>query len=167
MRCYDDPVEVRKGLVDRVEGPEQFVWRGRLWQVRAVVGRWVETAPWWEHRAVRGLLGSPEDTALGPEQNGAEQNGAEQNGAEQNGAEQNGAEPDGAGPDGAGPDGTDRGGGVATSVAALVAEQEVWRVDATRGRLGVVCPDDREVRGVFDLVLDTGTGWWRLTGCQD
>ena len=162
MRCYDDPVEVRKGLVDTVEGPEQFVWRGRLWQVRAVVGRWVETAPWWEHRAVQGLLGSPEDTALGPEQNGAEQNGAEQNGAEQNGAE-----PDGAGPDGAGPDGTDRGGGVATSVAALVAEQEVWRVDATRGRLGVVCPDDREVRGVFDLVLDTGTGWWRLTGCQD
>ena len=157
MRCYDDPVEVRKGLVDTVEGPEQFVWRGRLWQVRAVVGRWVETAPWWEHRAVQGLLGSPEDTALGPEQNGAEQNGAEQNGAE----------PDGAGPDGAGPDGTDRGGGVATSVAALVAEQEVWRVDATRGRLGVVCPDDREVRGVFDLVLDTGTGWWRLTGCQD
>jgi len=162
MRCYDDPVEVRKGLVDTVEGPEQFVWRGRLWQVRAVVGRWVETAPWWEHRAVQGLLGSPEDTALGPEQNGAEQNGAEQNGAEQNGAE-----PDGVGPDGAGPDGTDRGGGVATSVAALVAEQEVWRVDATRGRLGVVCPDDREVRGVFDLVLDTGTGWWRLTGCQD
>jgi len=162
MRCYDDPVEVRKGLVDTVEGPEQFVWRGRLWQVRAVVGRWVETAPWWEHRAVQGLLGSPEDTALGPEQNGAEQNGAEQNGAEQNGAE-----PDGAGPDGAGPDGTDRGGGVATSVAALVAEQEVWRVDATRGRLGAVCPDDREVRGVFDLVLDTGTGWWRLTGCQD
>ena len=152
MRCYDDPVEVRKGLVDTVEGPEQFVWRGRLWQVRAVVGRWVETAPWWEHRAVQGLLGSPEDTALGPEQDGAEQNGAEQ---------------DGAGPDGAGPDGTDRGGGVATSVAALVAEQEVWRVDATRGRLGVVCPDDREVRGVFDLVLDTGTGWWRLTGCQD
>ena len=162
MRCYDDPVEVRKGLVDTVEGPEQFVWRGRLWQVRAVVGRWVETAPWWEHRAVQGLLGSPEDTALGPEQNGAEQNGAEQNGAEPDGAE-----PDGAGPDGAGPDGTDRGGGVATSVAALVAEQEVWRVDATRGRLGVVCPDDREVRGVFDLVLDTGTGWWRLTGCQD
>ena len=127
MRCYDDPVEVRKGRVDTVEGPEQFVWRGRLWQVRAVVGHWVETAPWWEHRAVRGLLGSPEDPA----------------------------------------DGTDRGGGVATSVAALVAEQEVWRVDATRGRLGLVRPDDREVRGVFDLVLDTGTGRWRLTECQD
>jgi len=152
MRCYDDPVEVRKGLVDTVEGPEQFVWRGRLWQVRAVVGRWVETAPWWEHRAVQGLLGSPEDTALGPEQNGAEQNGAE---------------PDGAGPDGAGPDGTDRGGGVATSVAALVAEQEVWRVDATRGRLGLAHPEDREVRGVFDLVLDGETGQWRLVGCQD
>ena len=120
MRRYDDPVEVRNGLVDAVEGPEQFVWRHRLWQVRTVVGHWVETAPWWEHRAVHGLLG-----------------------------------------------GQDAATSVATSVAALVAEQEVWRVDATRGRLGQSRPHDREVRGVFDLVLDTETGRWRLVGCQD
>ena len=38
MRRYDDPVDVRKGLVQgstgSVEGPEQFLWRGRLWKVR-------------------------------------------------------------------------------------------------------------------------------------
>lgn len=48
MRRYDDPVEVRKGWVTGVEGPEQFLWRGRLWKVRAVVAHWVETAPWWQ-----------------------------------------------------------------------------------------------------------------------
>ncbi|PVG82785.1 nucleotidyltransferase [Nocardioides gansuensis] len=45
MRLYDDPVEVRRG---ETEGPEQFLWRGRLWKVRAVVAHWVETAPWWQ-----------------------------------------------------------------------------------------------------------------------
>lgn len=45
MRHYDDPVEVRRG---EAEDPEQFLWRGRLWKVRAVVAHWVETAPWWQ-----------------------------------------------------------------------------------------------------------------------
>ena len=34
MRQYDDPVEVRRG---EAEDPDQFLWRGRLWKVRAVV----------------------------------------------------------------------------------------------------------------------------------
>ena len=121
MRRYDEPVEVRSGLVDQVEGPEQFVWRDRLWRVRAVVGRWVETAPWWEHQAVRGLLGADQQPDL-----------------------------------------------PVASVATIVAaqEQEVWRVDATVGRLGMVRPDDPEVRGVFDLARDE-TGRWRLLGCLD
>ncbi len=130
MRRYDEPVEVRGGLVDQVEGPEQFVWRDRLWRVRAVVGRWVETAPWWEHQAVRGLLGA--DHPTGP-----------------------------TGPTGQ-PDLP------VASVATIVAaqEQEVWRVDATVGRLGLVRPDDREVRGVFDLAQDETGRWW-LLGCLD
>ncbi len=45
MRQYDDPVEVRRG---DTAGPEQFLWRGRLWKVRAVVAHWVETGPWWQ-----------------------------------------------------------------------------------------------------------------------
>lgn len=45
MRQYDDPVEVRRG---EAADPEQFLWRGRLWKVRAVVAHWVETGPWWQ-----------------------------------------------------------------------------------------------------------------------
>ncbi len=47
MRRYDDPVEVRKGAD---EDPDQFLWRGRLWQVREVVAHWVETGAWWGRR---------------------------------------------------------------------------------------------------------------------
>lgn len=62
MRRYDDPVEVRRGMVSgpggREEGPEQFLWRGRLWKVCDVVGHWVETGPWWQSSGVHAVLGS-------------------------------------------------------------------------------------------------------------
>jgi hypothetical protein len=64
MRRYDDPVEVRKGMVGGVEGPEQFLWRGRLWKVRGVVAHWVETGPWWQSPGVHGLLGSEEPVSV-------------------------------------------------------------------------------------------------------
>jgi hypothetical protein len=69
MRRYADPVEVRQGYVDGegaeagVEGPEQFLWRGRLWKVRAVVAHWVETGPWWQFTGVRTVIGSDEVAA--------------------------------------------------------------------------------------------------------
>lgn len=62
MRRYDDPVEVRRGWIgspgEGMEGPEQFVWHGRLWQVRAVLAHWVETGPWWQSGRVRAVLGT-------------------------------------------------------------------------------------------------------------
>ncbi len=61
MRRYDDPVEVRRGWVEgpghRGEGPEQFLWRGRLWKVRSVLAHWVETGPWWQAAGVRAVIG--------------------------------------------------------------------------------------------------------------
>ena len=63
MRRYDDPVETRMGQVSGMEGPEQFLWRGRLWKVRAVVAHWVETGPWWQSGGVRAVIGSDEETA--------------------------------------------------------------------------------------------------------
>ena len=73
MRRYDDPVDVRRGQVagagsggggrhgagtlDLVEGPEQFLWRGRLWKVSAVVAHWVETGAWWQSSGVHAVLG--------------------------------------------------------------------------------------------------------------
>ena len=55
MRQYDDPVEVRRG---EAEEPEQFLWRGRLWKVRAVVAHWVETGPWWQQVLPEGPSGA-------------------------------------------------------------------------------------------------------------
>ncbi|HQR25774.1 MAG TPA: DUF6504 family protein [Nocardioides sp.] len=67
MRRYDDPVEVRQGWIgsagEGMEGPEQFVWRGRLWQVRAVLAHWVETGAWWQSTGVRAVIGSDEPAA--------------------------------------------------------------------------------------------------------
>ncbi|MFB9314940.1 DUF6504 family protein [Nocardioides plantarum] len=64
MRHYDDPVEVRRGAPDDERGPErlpgpspeQFLWRGRLWKVRAVVAHWVETGSWRQGDEGRGVL---------------------------------------------------------------------------------------------------------------
>jgi hypothetical protein len=128
MRRYDDLVEVRRGRVadgpandpmkgpgavstmTYLEGPEQFLWRGRLWKVAQVVAHWVETGPWWRSSGVHAVLGADEPGAAV-----------------------------------AGPD--------------LVAEREVWRVEADRG-LGTN-------RGMIDLVFDWADGSWRLTRCQD
>src|ERR1700710_2438722 len=89
MRRYDDLVDVRRGRVagpgsdtgsvtgsdagsDRgepgkaaVEGPEQFVWKGRLWKVHAVLAQWVETGPWWQSSGVHAVLGGGEEPAGG------------------------------------------------------------------------------------------------------
>ncbi len=125
MRRYDDLVEVRRGLVPgvggRVEGPEQFLWRGRLWKVSGVVSHWVETGAWWQSRAARSVLG-----AEPPDPSDAHTSDAH---------DRPPVAPD------------------------LLAEREVWRVEAGHGR--------STGRGVFDLVFDWAAGSWRLTGCSD
>jgi hypothetical protein len=137
VRRYDDPVDVRKGRVQgstgSVEGPEQFLWHGRLWQVRDVVAHWVETGPWWQSAGVRAVIGSEDQPGVV--------------------------------------------GTVATLTSPdLLAEREVWRVEATpRGRAVAIPhdpdhPDDPDHRpgfGVFDLTFSWSTGGWRLTGCVD
>jgi len=49
-RRYNDPVEVRR----RDEDPAEFLWRGRLYVVRAVLAHWVETRAWWRTAAAGG-----------------------------------------------------------------------------------------------------------------
>ena len=73
MRRYADPVEVRQGPLDEdatglgaqgaTEGPQQFLWRGRLWKVRAVLAHWVETSPWWQSTGARAVVGSEDGVA--------------------------------------------------------------------------------------------------------
>jgi hypothetical protein len=133
MRRYDDPVETRMGLVSGVEGPEQFLWRGRLWKVRAVVAHWVETGPWWQSGRARAVIGSDEPT---PELRTADLRSAD-----------------------------------------LLAERELWRVEAGRGpapavQAGVGAAhgdrgDPGDPGGVFDLAFDWSDGRWALVGCAD
>ena len=49
--------------------------------------------------------------------------------------------------------------GVAPSLASVVGEREIWRVEAVRGQQGS--------RGVFDLAFDWSSGDWRLLVCLD
>jgi hypothetical protein len=124
MRRYDDPVDVRKGMVDGSEGPEQFLWRGRLWKVHSVLAHWVETGAWWESAGARAALGT--ETARPPRA--------------------------GAGAEGA----------ALAVLPDLTAEREVWRVEASRGRLSA-----ENGGGVFDLLFDWTEGSWRLARCLD
>lgn len=121
MRRYDDPVDVRKGMVDGAEGPEQFLWRGRLWKVHAVLAHWVETGAWWDSVEAHAALGT----------------------------EQAGASPVG-----------DTRASRGLAVLDLTAEREVWRVEASRGRIDAT-------GGVFDLLFDWAEGSWRLARCTD
>lgn len=60
MRRYDDPIDVRRGLVAGLDAPEQFVWHGRLWVVREIIAHWVKTGAWWDHDDARDLLAEQE-----------------------------------------------------------------------------------------------------------
>lgn len=46
VRRFSDPVEVRSAAGPRRE-PEAFIWRGRLYVVRDVLGQWRERRAWW------------------------------------------------------------------------------------------------------------------------
>lgn len=112
MRRYDDHVDVRKGRVPGtgggpVEGPEQFVWKGRLWKVHAVVAQWVETGPWWQSSGVHAVLGDDGPDLLSPTD----------------------------WTDAAGSPGPVGSAGTTCTLGGtdLAAEREVWRVEAARG----------------------------------
>jgi uncharacterized protein DUF6504 len=128
-RRYDDPVEVRR----RDDEPAEFLWRDRLWVVRAVLARWVETGAWWQ-AAVPAGAGIP-GTTITP------------------GAMGIGATSDAMSIATSGR--TDGSSALALDSAALSVERELWRVEATRGRV--------HGTGVFDLCFDwsatAGTGW--------
>ncbi len=137
MRRYDDTIEVRRGLVNGTEAPEQFLWRGRLWLVHDVVAHWVETGAWWEQGQVRSLLGTEDAAPAGTTSAG-------------------GIPADAAAGDTGGWSGGD-----------LLGEREVWRVGAASGRAGYSAGVASGQRGIFDLVFDWGAGQWRLQHSVD
>ena len=128
VRRYEELIEVRAGagvgpgLIDRVcdidrddrapdRTPSAFLWRGRLYIVRAVIGHWRERRAWWRE-------------ALDPVEDGS--------------------------------DTRDR---PAAYGRPGCLEQEVWRVEASPGRLAGT--------GVYDLGMNGATGATGATGVSD
>ena len=123
VRRYEEPIEVRAGfgsvdlmapqagcdVIDCVPDhtPSAFLWRGRLYVVREVIGHWRERRAWWRD-------------ALDPDEDTAED----------------------------------------TAVHGLdCLEQQVWRVEASPGRLAGT--------GVYDLGMDGPVRGWRLLRVAD
>jgi hypothetical protein len=136
MRIYDETVDVRRGLVGGQEAPEQFIWRDRLWVVTDLVSHWVETGAWWEQDGVAELLGVATPAEARWARTSAQPTASDQDEAP---APRLGAD--------------------------LLAERELWRVEAARGRLARFLGP--HARGVFDLCFDWAGNRWTLARVLD
>ncbi len=58
VRRYDEVIEVREASTS---GPAVFLWRGRIYAVRSILGHWRERRAWWLEGATARLLGLGED----------------------------------------------------------------------------------------------------------
>ena len=129
-RRYDDQVEVRR----RDDVPAEFLWRGRFYVVRDVLDTWVETPPWWRTPAARSVYG------IGPDAQDVASS-----------AELSASPVPSPAPS--------AGTCAPTGLALDEGEREVWRVEASAGRL--------HGTGVFDLSFDWSTGGWALRRAMD
>jgi len=104
--------------------PGAFLWRGRVYVVREVLGHWRERRAWWTGSAAQAVHG---------EGDGAARNSAE----------------------------SVTTGGSTTGTTTLEVEREIWRVEASRGRVFGT--------GVFDLCREVpvGADEWRLLSVGD
>lgn len=144
MRRYDDPVEVRTGDGQRSDltpgSPEQFLWRGQLWQVRGVLAHWVETSEWWRTATARAVAGTDEHQHERQQERSAVAHA------------------------GGAPRSAD------ARWDELLGEREIWRVEARRPVPVPVPVRDAGAAlgaGVFELARDATAGRWQLLGCTD
>ncbi|MGE0818645.1 MAG: DUF6504 family protein [Candidatus Nanopelagicales bacterium] len=75
MRSYGEAVQVRTAPPGEAgpdeRAPAQFLWRGRLYVVRAVLAHWIELGTWWassgsRRRSPAAALPAPADPPLEP-----------------------------------------------------------------------------------------------------
>jgi hypothetical protein len=149
VRRYEEPIEVRaageQALPDDAPAdspggspakdpgaPAAFLWRGRLYVVRQVLDHWKERRPWWRDA----LDERPATAAVAPASTGPY-------------AATSSSSVGAAGGDGvAGPD-----------LLGDARERQVWRVEASAGRMAGT--------GVYDLGVDPSPGQWRLLRVAD
>jgi hypothetical protein len=151
VRRYEEPIEVRAAGEQAASGgdpaedagaPAAFLWRGRLYVVRQVLDHWKERRPWWrdalDERPATATV--PSGTASGSQVYAA--------------ASRSGGSAAVAG-------GTDVAGqgGSAVDVLGDARERQVWRVEASAGRMAGT--------GVYDLGVDPSPGQWRLLRVAD
>ncbi len=168
---FDEAVEVRSDVVDGVETPEQFLWRGRLWRVCSVQAHWTETAAWWERGIIGAGLGATYDgrPGLARTRAGAHTNGAAAPASPRSRTDRVAAHAPGGSTTALAPAGsatTDDVAGIAGSPAAVGVldadwgpRRAVYRVEAGCGRHGR--------RELFDLAHDPDSGRWQLERVTD
>jgi hypothetical protein len=175
MRTYGEPIDVRTATgsatatalspegPDVDEAPVQFLWRGRLYVVRAVLAHWIELGSWWTGatrpaRPARPKAARPARSAQpGPDRSGVDA----WRGARASAARLAAGIPEPEGDAGhAGHDGHEHE-PVRRSVALDVGavERAVWRVEARAGRSSLV--------GVYDLVHDIPAASSSSSGSSD
>jgi Family of unknown function (DUF6504) len=137
VRRFEEPIEVRSRDDEQTATgtPDAFVWRGRLYVVREVLDHWQERRPWWREALDPVMVSGSADSAGG----------------------------------GDGAYRTDRAGRVRAeslddggsdpSFLGSARERQVWRVEASPGRMASV--------GVYDLGADFYPMQWRLLRVAD
>jgi Domain of unknown function (DUF6504) len=68
VRRYGDQVQVRPEERDGPAGsepPASFLWRGRVYVVRSVLGHWRERRAWWTETAARAVHGDDDAASAG------------------------------------------------------------------------------------------------------
>jgi hypothetical protein len=137
-RRHADAVEVRR----RDSVPDQFLWRNRLYQVREVLGHWVESGVWWRSAPSSSLIDGG-DGAAAP----AEDLTLVPIPASPKWAQRAWGEP--------APDVGASGGPMTLDDG----EREFWRVEARAGRI--------TQPGVYDLCFDWTANHWQLVQVMD
>ncbi|MEU4601722.1 DUF6504 family protein [Kribbella sp. NPDC023972] len=162
---FDEAVEVRSDVVDGVETPAQFLWRGRLWRVCSVQAQWTETAAWWERGVIGAGLGAAYDGHPRTNLNGVAASASPRSRPDRVAAHAPGGSTTALAPAGCATP-APAGAGIAESPAAVGVldadwgpRRAVYRVEAGCGRHGR--------RELFDLAHDPDSGRWQLERVTD
>lgn len=138
-RRYAEHVAVRRGD----DAPAQFLWRDRLYVVRAVLAHWYASGQWWRAPAAAAVFGGDHDSVPPP----AADLVLSPIPPSPKWGQRAWGEP--------APD-------VGASVGAVAVddgEQEFWRVEAAPGRAAGT--------GIYDLCFTEATGRWTVAQVQD